>query len=65
MGIQKSRKGELMEYINRAIEDIVKGSANNFKAVLVTGTRQIGKLTLLKYLYLEKKRGMEEVVCVL
>ncbi len=40
-----------MEYIKRAIEDIVKESAKNFKAVLVTGARQTGKSTLLKHLY--------------
>ena len=44
-----------MEYINRAIEDIVKESENNFKAVLVTGARQTGKSTLLKHLYPEIK----------
>lgn len=44
-----------MEYIHRAIEDIVKESANNFKAVLVTGARQTGKSTLLKHLYPEIK----------
>ncbi len=44
-----------MEYIHRAIEDIVKESANNFKAVLVTGARQTGKSTLLKQLYPEIK----------
>lgn len=44
-----------MEYINRAIEDIVKESSNNFKAVLVTGARQTGKSTLLKHLYPEIK----------
>ena len=55
MAIQNSRKGELMEYIHRAIEDIVKESANNFKAVLVTGARQTGKSTLLKHLYPEIK----------
>lgn len=55
MVIQNSRKGELMKYIHRAIEDIVKESANNFKAVLVTGARQTGKSTLLKHLYPEIK----------
>ncbi len=44
-----------MEYIKRAIEDLVKESANNFKAVLVTGARQTGKSTLLEYLYPEIK----------
>ena len=55
MEIQNSRKGELMEYIHRAIEDIVKESATNFKAVLVTGARQTGKSTMLKQLYSEIK----------
>lgn len=55
MAIQNGRKGEFMEYIHRAIEDIVKESANNFKAVLVTGARQTGKSTLLKHLYPEIK----------
>jgi len=55
MVIQNGRKGELMEYIHRAIEDIVKESANYFKAVLVTGARQTGKSTLLKHLYPEIK----------
>lgn len=44
-----------MEYIKRAIEDLVKESANNFKAVLVTGARQTGKSTLLEHLYPEIK----------
>lgn len=44
-----------MEYIKRAIEDVVKDSAMNFKAVLVTGARQTGKSTLLKHLYPEIK----------
>ena len=55
MTIRNGRKGELMKYIHRAIEDIVKESANNFKAVLVTGARQTGKSTLLKHLYPEIK----------
>lgn len=55
MTIQNGRKGELMKYIHRAIEDIVKESVNNFKAVLVTGARQTGKSTLLKHLYPEIK----------
>ena len=44
-----------MEYIKKAIEDVVKDSAMNFKAVLVTGARQTGKSTLLKHLYPEIK----------
>lgn len=44
-----------MEYIKREIEDVVKKSAKNFKAVLVTGARQTGKSTLLKRLYPEIK----------
>ncbi|MBQ7066541.1 MAG: ATP-binding protein [Lachnospiraceae bacterium] len=44
-----------MKYIKRAIEDVVRDSAMNFKAVLVTGARQTGKSTLLKHLYPEIK----------
>lgn len=40
-----------MEYIDRIIEELVKKSASTFKAVLVTGARQTGKSTLLKYIY--------------
>lgn len=38
-------------YVKRAIEDIVKKTDKGFKAVLVTGARQVGKSTLLKHLY--------------
>ena len=40
-----------MEYIKRAIEDVVEHSAKTFKCVLVTGARQTGKSTLVKHLY--------------
>lgn len=40
-----------MDYINRAIEDILQNSAKHFKAVLVTGARQTGKSTLLRHLF--------------
>ena len=55
MEIWNGRTGGLMDYIKRAIEDVVKDSAKNFKAVLVTGARQTGKSTLLKKLYPENK----------
>lgn len=38
-------------YIKRAIEDTISKTANGFKAVLVTGPRQVGKSTVLKHLY--------------
>ncbi len=44
-----------MEYINRAIEDVVKKSARNFKAVLITGARQTGKSTMLRHIISEVK----------
>ena len=44
-----------MDYINRAIENIVKKGGQNFKAVLVTGARQTGKSTLLRHLFSEIK----------
>ena len=40
-----------MEYIKRAIEDVVKHSENTFKCILITGARQTGKSTLVKHLY--------------
>lgn len=38
-------------YIRRAIEDVAGKTGEGFKAVLVTGARQVGKSTLLKHLY--------------
>jgi len=45
-----------MEYIKRAIEDMVEHSAKTFKCVLITGARQTGKSTLLKHLYSDLKQ---------
>ncbi len=44
-----------MRYIKRHIEDAVSRAAENFKALLLTGTRQTGKSTLLKHLF-DKRR---------
>ena len=44
-----------MEYIRRSIEDIVLKSEKTFKSILVTGTRQTGKSTVLQKLFPEKK----------
>ncbi len=38
-----------MKYIHRHIEKKVKGAQSMFKAILVTGARQVGKSTLLKH----------------
>lgn len=40
-----------MKYIKRLIEDILNDRFENSKCVLVSGTRQVGKSTLLKRLY--------------
>ena len=40
-----------MEYINRSVEDRLKKASETFKAVLVTGPRQVGKSTLLKHMF--------------
>ena len=37
-------------YIQRTSEDIIKKLSKQFKVVLVTGARQVGKSTLLKAL---------------
>lgn len=40
-----------MDYIHRAIENIIEHSTKTFKCVLVTGARQTGKSTLIRHLY--------------
>lgn len=40
-----------MAYIHRSIEEKLKKSADTYKAVLVTGPRQVGKSTLLKKVF--------------
>ena len=40
-----------MKYIKRALESNLRQSAKNYKAVLLTGARQVGKSTLLKHLF--------------
>ena len=37
-----------MKYIKRSAEDIIKKQEKMFKAILVTGARQVGKTTMLK-----------------
>ena len=44
-----------MEYIRRAIEDIVLRSDKTFKAVLITGARQTGKTKMIRKLFPDKK----------
>ncbi|MCL2137452.1 MAG: ATP-binding protein [Coriobacteriia bacterium] len=40
-----------MDYITRSIEPVVLGAAQAFKALLLTGSRQVGKSTLLGHLF--------------
>lgn len=42
-------------YIKRAMEDIVRKTEKGFKATLVTGARQVGKSTLLKHIYDDRR----------
>lgn len=42
-------------YINRALEEIIKRSEKGFKAVMVTGPRQVGKSTILKHIHPDMK----------
>lgn len=44
-----------MTYIHRAIEARLEKAAKTYKAVLVTGPRQVGKSTILKKLFSERK----------
>lgn len=44
-----------MKYINRGIEENLRRATQTFKAVLVTGPRQVGKSTLLKKVFDDRK----------
>ena len=44
-----------MDYIKRAIEDIVLHSDKTFKSILITGARQTGKTKMIKELFPDKK----------
>lgn len=44
-----------MEYIRRSIEERLWQYVNTYKAVLVTGPRQVGKSTLLKKVFSDRK----------
>ena len=44
-----------MEYIKRALEDVVLQADKTFKCVLVTGARQTGKTEMIKKLFPERK----------
>jgi len=52
----KSKYAEVfMDYIKRSIEDKLLKSSKTFKAVLLTGPRQVGKSTLLKTQFPNRK----------
>lgn len=42
-------------YIKRAMEETIRRTAKSFKAVLLTGARQVGKSTLLAHLFPERE----------
>lgn len=42
-------------YFNRAISQFVEKTAHDFKAILVTGARQVGKSTMLKEIYPKRR----------
>lgn len=44
----RQAKGRVMEYIHRSIEGKLHQSSETFKALLLTGPRQVGKSTLLR-----------------
>jgi len=44
-----------MRYIRRSLEEQLLKSVQTFKAVLLTGPRQVGKSTLLKKLFPDRK----------
>lgn len=42
-------------YIDRALEAVIRKSEKGFKAVMVTGPRQVGKSTILKHMHTDRK----------
>lgn len=42
-------------YVKRAMEEVIQRAEKGFKAVLVTGPRQVGKSTILKHLHGERR----------
>ena len=44
-------KGFIMKYIERALEKKLLKTIKNYKSILVTGSRQVGKSTLLKKIF--------------
>lgn len=44
-----------MLYIRRNLEETIRSCGKGFKAVLVTGPRQVGKSTILKHMYEKRK----------
>ncbi len=44
-----------MEYIKRALEDVVLQADKTFKCVLIAGARQTGKTEMIKKLFPERK----------
>ena len=42
-------------YIKRAMEETIKKAEKSFKAILVTGPRQVGKSTVLCHLFNDRK----------
>lgn len=51
----------MSKYINRSIESKLKSMYGNFPAILVTGSRQSGKSTVLQYITSIKNEKINEV----
>ena len=51
----------MSNYINRTIEKKIKDMEGTFPAILVTGSRQCGKSTLLEYITNNEKRNVNSV----
>jgi len=56
-----TEKGEVMNYIHRAIEATFKRLSSEFPAVLLTGPRQVGKTTMLEKLMREENNGRKYI----
>lgn len=50
-----------MAYIRRALQDLVKQTAEEYPALLIPGPRQVGKSTLLEHVVREEKLSVKRV----
>ena len=50
-----------MDYISRALEERLHKYEKTYKAILITGARQVGKSTLLKKVFPDSRKRSKSV----